>query len=108
MKSMKIIQNTLKIEEKFSDVPKKFRVGPEKVGSVGFPEMRNFFRGPYYLTLSALLYPGNRVLGGFTVFSMSVIQSSCQHLRVLLYDFDSLCPILFKFTPHLDQQRMHV
>ena len=40
---MKIVQNTLKIEEKFSDVPKKFRVGPKKVGSVGFPETRHFF-----------------------------------------------------------------
>ena len=42
-KSMKIIQNTLKIEEKFSDVPIFFRVGPKKVGSVGFPETRIFF-----------------------------------------------------------------
>ena len=40
---MKIVQNTLKIEEKFSDVRKKFRVGPKKVGSVGFPETRHFF-----------------------------------------------------------------
>ena len=40
---MKIIQNTLKIVEKFSDVPKKCRVGPKKVGSVGFPETRHFF-----------------------------------------------------------------
>ena len=42
-KSMKIIQNTLKIE-KFSDVPKIFRVGPKKnVGSVEFPETSHFF-----------------------------------------------------------------
>ena len=40
---MKIIQFTLKTEEKFSDVPKKFRVGPKKVGSVGFLEMRLLF-----------------------------------------------------------------
>ena len=33
---MKIFQNTLKIEEKFSDVPKKFKEGPKKVGLVGF------------------------------------------------------------------------
>ena len=39
---IKIIKNTLKIEEKFSDVPKKFRVGPKKVWSVGFPETRFF------------------------------------------------------------------
>ena len=39
---MKIVQNTLKIEEKFSDVRKKFRVGLKKVGSVEFPEMRHF------------------------------------------------------------------
>ena len=37
---MKIIQKTLKIEEKFSDDPKTFRVGPKKVG---LPEMRQFF-----------------------------------------------------------------
>ena len=40
---MKIIQNTLKIEEKFSDVPIFFRVSPKKVGLVGFPETRHFF-----------------------------------------------------------------
>ena len=40
---MKIVQNTLKIEEKFSDVPKKFRVGPKKIGTVGFLETRHFF-----------------------------------------------------------------
>ena len=40
---MKTVQNTLKTVEKFSDVPKKFRVGPQKVESVGFPEMRHFF-----------------------------------------------------------------
>ena len=40
---MKIIKNTLKIEETFSDVPKKFGVGPNKVGLVGFPETSHFF-----------------------------------------------------------------
>ena len=39
---MKIIQNTLKIE-KFSDDPKFFREGPQKVGLVGFPETIQFF-----------------------------------------------------------------
>ena len=39
---MKIIQNTLKIEEKSSDVH-KIRVGPKKEGSVGFPETGIFF-----------------------------------------------------------------
>ena len=43
---MKIVQNTLKIEEKFSDVPKKFEVGPQKVGPVGFPETRHFWPYP--------------------------------------------------------------
>ena len=43
---MKIVQNTLKIEEKFSDVQKNFIVGPKKVGSVGFPETRLFFFWP--------------------------------------------------------------
>ena len=46
---------------------------------------------------SASLYsPQNRVLGGYTVFSMSVILKFRQHLRLLLYNFDSFCPILFK------------
>ena len=40
---MKIIQNTLKIEETFSNGQNFFRVGPKKVGSVGFPEARPFF-----------------------------------------------------------------
>ena len=48
---MKIIQNTLKIEEKFSDVPKKFRVGPKNVGSIGFPETRHFFFALCFLIL---------------------------------------------------------
>ena len=37
---MKIIKNTLQIE-KFSDVPQKIIVGPQKVGLVGFPETRH-------------------------------------------------------------------
>ena len=45
---MKIIQNIQKTEEKFSDVPNFFRVGPKKVGSVGLPEMRQFFFWPYW------------------------------------------------------------
>ena len=40
---MKIIQNTLKIKENFSDVPKQIGVSPHKVGSVGFQETRHFF-----------------------------------------------------------------
>ena len=44
---MKIIQNTLKIEKKIKNVSKKIRVGPKKVGSVGFPETRHFFFWPY-------------------------------------------------------------
>ena len=40
---MKIFRNTLTTEEKFSAVPKKFRLGPRKVGSVGFSETRPFF-----------------------------------------------------------------
>ena len=48
-KSIKIIQNTLKIEENFSDVPKQFGVGPKKLESVGFLETRHFF---FFLALS--------------------------------------------------------
>ena len=40
---MKIIHNILKIEEKDLRCPQKFRVGPQKVGSVGFQETDNFF-----------------------------------------------------------------
>ena len=48
---MKIVQNTLKIEEKFSDVPKKFEVGPKKVGSVGPKIKFNLFAIAYLPTL---------------------------------------------------------
>ena len=34
----------------------------------------------------------------------SVILSFCQHLRFLLNNFDSFCPILLTFTPHLNHQ----
>ena len=40
---MKIIQNTLKIEENVLDVPKTFSAGPTKGGSLVFPETRPFF-----------------------------------------------------------------
>ena len=39
---MKIIQNTLKIQKKISNVSKNFWVGPKKVGLVGFLETRHF------------------------------------------------------------------
>ena len=38
------------MEEKFSEIPNKFGVGPKKVGSIGFPETRHvffFFFWPY-------------------------------------------------------------
>ena len=38
----------------------------------------------------------------------SVIPKFCQHLRWLRYNFDSFCPILFKFTPQLIYQTLHV
>ena len=52
---MKIIQNTLKIEEKFSDVPKKIRVGPKnsRVGRVSrnktffWPKCTMCFKGSW-------------------------------------------------------------
>ena len=44
----------------------------------------------FMILLQKLLYPlQNGVLGGYTVFSMSVIPSFHQHLRVLLCNFDS-------------------
>ena len=39
---MKIIQNTLKIQKKISNVSKKNWVGPKKAGSVGLTETRHF------------------------------------------------------------------
>ena len=115
---------------------KKIAVGPNFIGLVGRSENKEILAfyanrvNPKYVdsdvtwiwSLSSvaryswlnsikgrsLLYPQqNRVLGGYTVFSMSVIPSFCD-LRVLLYTFDSFCPILFKFTPHLDHRTMHV
>ena len=71
---MKIIQNTLKIEEKFSDIPEKFRVGPKKVGLVGFPETRHYFSSFWpngkicFLTASFL--PAERYLN--TVFLLHI------------------------------------
>ena len=46
----------------------------------------------------------NGVLGGYTVFSKSVVPKFRQHLMILLYNFDSFCPILFKFTHHHNHQ----
>ena len=44
-----------------------------------------------------------------SVYAVStVIPKFHQHLRFLLYNFDSFCLILLKFTPHLNQQTVHV
>ena len=56
-----------------------------------------------------ILYPPqNKLLMGDTVFSMSKILSFCQQLRFLLYNFTSLCLILFKYSLHFDQQTLHM
>ena len=52
--------------------------------------------------------PQNVVLKGYTVFSLSVILSFHDHFKVLLCKFSSSCPILFKFSPHLNYQTLHV
>ena len=57
------------------------------------------------LTDDQSLYPRNILLGGIL---FSACPSFRQHLRVLFYNFDSFCQILFKFTPHLDHQTVHV
>ena len=51
----------------------------------------------------------NRVLGGI-LFSacLSFILSFRQHFKVLLYNFSRVSPILFKFSPHFNDQTMHV
>ena len=62
-----------------------------------------------FLLENVFLYsPQNGVLVGYNVFSMSIIPKFCQHLMILLYKFDSWCPILFKFTLHHNHQTMHV
>ena len=55
-----------------------------------------------------IISPTKHSFRGYTVFSMCMIPWFCQHLRCLLYNFDSLCPILFKFTPHLNHQTVQV
>ena len=52
------------------------------------------------------LYPPQKVvLGGYTVDS--VIPRSF-FFMVLLCNFSTYCPILFKFSPHLSHQTLHV
>ena len=55
-----------------------------------------------------IIPPAKWSFRGYTVFSMSVIPSFRQHLMFLLYNFDSCCPILFKFTLHRNHQTMYV
>ena len=55
----------------------------------------------------------NGVLGGYTVFSMSVIPKFRDSIllstfKVLINNFDSFCPILFTSTPHFNHETMHV
>ena len=63
---------------------------------------------------STLLYPPPRKTEfkwGILFFQHvrdSEILSFNQHLRLLLYNFNSFCLILCKFTPHLNHQTMHV
>ena len=52
--------------------------------------------------------PAKRSFRGYTVFSMSVKLWFRQHLKCRLYNFDSFCPIFFKFTSHLNHQTVHV
>ena len=55
---MKIIQNTLKIQKKISNVSKKIWVGPKKVGSVGFPSgNETFFFGLRYIYFNKVCKP---------------------------------------------------
>ena len=57
------------MEEKFSDVPKKFGVGPKKVGSVAFQETRPFF--------FFFVWPGGKclqTLKSMSTFSTAIIQ----------------------------------
>ena len=38
----------------------------------------------------------------------TILLSFSPHFEVLLCSFSSSCPILFKFSPHLNNQKMHV
>ena len=59
-----------------------------------------------------LLYPPqNEVLGGYTVFSLSVIPSfrhSVNILTSLLNNLSSFCPMFFKFSTHWHHKTTHV
>ena len=62
---MKIIQNTIKIEEKSSSVQTKFRVGPKKVGSLGFPETLSLCPFVASFKITSLKYDFKHILDDF-------------------------------------------
>ena len=70
----------------------------------------NYSRYKYVLLPNFLLLlpPAKQSLRGYTFFSVSMIPKFHQHLRLLPYNFNSFCPILFRFIPHLNHQTMHV
>ena len=80
---MKIIQNTLKIEKKISNVSKKIWVGPQKVGSVGFPETRHFFFLALKDTVMTLTFSTDR--SGQTVQTQIRLLLADQGLHCLLF-----------------------
>ena len=63
------------------------------------------------LTVYVFIPPQNGVLGGVYCFQYvrhSVTPSFCPHLNILLCDLSSSCPTLFKLSPHLNHQTLHV
>ena len=67
----------------------------EKTGFLYPPEKRSF-RGVY------CFQPFRHK------FMKEFILSFRQHFKVLLYNLSRVSPILFKFSPHLNNQTMHV
>ena len=60
---------------------------------------------------SFIIPPAKRSLWGVYCFQHvrdSIILKFRLHLMILLYNFDSFCPILFRFTPYHNHQTMHV
>ena len=63
------------------------------------------------MTVNRFIYnrPTKQSLSGVYCFQhVWIILQFRQHLRILLYNFDSFCPILFKFVPHHNHPTMQV
>ena len=95
-------------EEKFSVVPKKFRVGPKKVRLVGFPETRHFFfglKGQFshhnYVTIKSMKnYNVEKFIGSLvqadwsTVFTAVTVNEAWENFKIIfLKVLDNIAPV---------------